>query len=1117
MTIFCSGNVFVKSLFYAVLFLSLGCGGNSAPSLSTKNKIAQDDESLGNSNENTISKETANSSEESVETPTYTSRPAVAEDPEVWGGFEVEEVRLDRRLNVYAEPKSNVVTVLQEGHTERITALEFTSDGRLFVTTSYEDKKVKIWTKDGDLLRTLVVPGRCLDWLRLLPDGSGFWTGCLEKAFKYDYSGKMITSLEGDEYRTEAAVVSPDGKQIVTYDGLSTIAVRNEMFEPISRYSFERAKIKSIAYSPDGRYFVIGGYQIDAGNGRYAAASVRYPDGSPMAGLEVNVPNSILVTPRNSFSNTEEDDTLIDEVKWVDISKDGKTIALVGGDKRVAFWSPGGKQLGSFKKKWRGHEDLWRVHFTPDGRSLLLVLSKSIVKIGLDGKEEGGFVTVQKRTHALIGGFSVSADGSRIAVGIGYGDNDIKGSVSIYDRFGTIIRTLKMDAPYFTDVTLSPDFTNLFMQIKRGKKSIVWNAANNSIDTITETTGYYRDGTGYKFVGEAPMTIVNNKGQRTFALKSKGFVSIVPLPMPDGNMATVKGGENHKIEIFSPEGVHIRTVEYNGYGRGVGQSIAFAPDVSFFAVETATNNGGYHALECISLETGEILSNVDVKEPFEKIAVGPDSNTLAVGHKNGDITLWTRFGSLLKTLKGHTDEISALSFDMSGKYIVSASKDRTVSVWNLETGLRISVVVMNNGEWVAFDENGRFDCSSNGRELLRMVRGNTAYEPRQFWNDFFTPGLVAKSLEGKRFKAVDVAMELRKAPIVSIEITKEPLSESLDGKATLKVCAKTDGGPVGEIFLFHNGRTFDADSRGISRIKAANCEEFSVGLSPGNNTFVGAAYDETGSVFGQSNTAHLRYQPKTLKRPEMYILAVGVSNYKDKNISLIYPSEDAKAISSALRESAKSLYGAVHIETLLNEQASRVSIKKKLSEIAASAKSDDTVILYFAGHGDTEKDEYYFLSYDSDITDLSRTALAVKDLSGFAKTAAAGKIAVFLDTCKSGAAAKHIGAIAMARGIEERKIIASLAKERGIVVFSAAGNDQSAFEISKLKHGVFTYCMLDYLKNKRNDVASNDMVSIAKLLSMVSRATRELAEKHLNVEQTPILYVFGEDFSLGYL
>lgn len=59
--------------------------------------------------------------------------------------------------------------------------------------------------------------------------------------------------------------------------------------------------------------------------------------------------------------------------------------------------------------------------------------------------------------------------------------------------------------------------------------------------------------------------------------------------------------------------------------------------------------------------------------------------------------------------------------------------------------------------------------------------------------------------------------------------------------------------------------------------------------------------------------------------------------------------------------------------------------------------------------------------------------------------------------------------------------------------------------------------MLDYLKNKRNDVASNDMVSIAKLLSMVSRATRELAEKHLNVEQTPILYVFGEDFSLGYL
>ncbi|NEP86810.1 MAG: hypothetical protein F6K18_08165 [Okeania sp. SIO2C2] len=46
--------------------------------------------------------------------------------------------------------------------------------------------------------------------------------------------------------------------------------------------------------------------------------------------------------------------------------------------------------------------------------------------------------------------------------------------------------------------------------------------------------------------------------------------------------------------------------------------------------------------------------------------------------------MWTHHGKLEKTLEGHTDSVSRISFSSDGKYLAFASHDRTVKIWNLQ-------------------------------------------------------------------------------------------------------------------------------------------------------------------------------------------------------------------------------------------------------------------------------------------------------------------------------------------------------------------------------------------------------------------------------------------------
>ncbi len=92
-------------------------------------------------------------------------------------------------------------------------------------------------------------------------------------------------------------------------------------------------------------------------------------------------------------------------------------------------------------------------------------------------------------------------------------------------------------------------------------------------------------------------------------------------------------------------------------------------------------------------------------------------------------------------------------------------------------------------------------------------------------------------------------------------------------------------------------------------------------------------------------------------------LIIGINDYEDGRIpDLATPVNDAKAIAKVLREK----YG-FSVKMLLDRQATREAVYKELRRLAISTEPDDSVLVYFAGHGDLDRtyDDGWWIPVDA--------------------------------------------------------------------------------------------------------------------------------------------------------
>src|SRR5262245_48848783 len=156
--------------------------------------------------------------------------------------------------------------------------------------------------------------------------------------------------------------------------------------------------------------------------------------------------------------------------------------------------------------------------------------------------------------------------------------------------------------------------------------------------------------------------------------------------------------------------------------------------------------------------------------------------------------------------------------------------------------------------------------------------------------------------------------------------------------------------------------------------------------------------------------------PPAAAVPNRWAVVIGVGDYENKNIAkLRYTVNDAEVLYRTI--TGPGGFKKEHV-LLLTDKTERKptlrNIKWALGTfLARSAKRDDTVLIFFAGHGAPEIDQRglerdglakYLVPSDADADDLYSTALPMDELQNVFSRIEAERLVVFLDACYSGAA-----------------------------------------------------------------------------------------------------------------
>lgn len=256
----------------------------------------------------------------------------------------------------------------------------------------------------------------------------------------------------------------------------------------------------------------------------------------------------------------------------------------------------------------------------------------------------------------------------------------------------------------------------------------------------------------------------------------------------------------------------------------------------------------------------------------------------------------------------------------------------------------------------------------------------------------------------------------------------------------------------------------------------------------------------------------------------LYILAVGINEYKSSKLRLKYGRSDAEAFVQALEQHGQNIFKQIIKQTIYDTQATRRNLEAALARIAAEARPEDVFVFYYAGHGvmsarpEQQGPEFYLAltevtRLEGDNGMLEERGLPARLLRESIGSIRARKQLLVLDTCHSGGA---LESFARAQGEQEETALRIEDHDKGITILAAAGVWQPATEFRQLGHGVFTYALLQGLGGEADSAAAPDgKITVRELEAYLAAKVPELIKRYRGKIQAPNSLVRGSDFFLG--
>ena len=229
------------------------------------------------------------------------------------------------------------------------------------------------------------------------------------------------------------------------------------------------------------------------------------------------------------------------------------------------------------------------------------------------------------------------------------------------------------------------------------------------------------------------------------------------------------------------------------------------------------------------------------------------------------------------------------------------------------------------------------------------------------------------------------------------------------------------------------------------------------------------------------------------ERGTIWAVVVGINAYPGAR-NLKYAVNDARGFAAYLTEQVG--VPPDHVFLLTDAEATKTRIESLLgTQLKRRAAEDDSVIIFYAGHGAVETDpanpdgdgfEKYLLPHDARLDDLYASSISMNDIRTIFQRIRARRLIFIADTCYSGAAGGRTLLTAKSRANLSDRFMERISQGKGRVIISSASANEISKEDDRLGHGIFSYYLLEGLRGKA-DQDADGIITVDELFAYVSR------------------------------
>ncbi|KAH8662952.1 WD40-repeat-containing domain protein [Tricladium varicosporioides] len=512
-----------------------------------------------------------------------------------------------------------------EGHTSLVTSVAFSPDGKQVVSGSY-DNTVRLWdaATGKQVLPALEGHTSEVSSVAFSPDGKQVVSGSWDKTVRlWDVAtGKQVLpALEGHTSQVSSVAFSPDGKQVVSGSWDKTVRLWDVVTGKQVLLALEghTSLVTSVAFSPDGKQVVSGSYD----------ETVRLWD---------------VATGKQVLPALEGH---TNEVSSVAFSPDGKQVVSGSYDKTVRLWDVAtGKQV---LPALEGHtNEVSSVAFSPDGKQVVSGSDDNTVRLWDVATGKQVLPALEGHTSE-VNSVAFSPDGKQVVSG------SWDGTVRLWDvaTGKQVLPALEGHTSLVNSVAFSPD-----------GKQVVSGSDDDTVRLWDVATGK-----------QVLPALEGHTSQ----------VNSVALS-PDGKQV-VSGSDDNTVRLWDTATGKQVLPALEGHTSEVS-SVAFSPDG-----KQVVSGSRDKTVRLWDVVTGkQVLPALEGHMILVRsVAFSPDGKQVVSGSYDKTVRLWdvATGKQVLPALEGHTSEVSSVAFSPDGKQVVSGSYDNTVRLWDVATGKQV--------------------------------------------------------------------------------------------------------------------------------------------------------------------------------------------------------------------------------------------------------------------------------------------------------------------------------------------------------------------------------------------------------------------------------------------